>query len=80
VGKKSSKDSIPVLEPKPFISMQDASEFTGKHFSADQLRVYGADGSIPGARQVGKGKQWFFKRELFEKWWHEFNADRPGEN
>ena len=82
MGKKSLKDSVSVLElePESLISLREASDMIGKAFSPDQLRGYAADGSIPGARQVGKGKQWKFKRDLFQKWWVEFYAPKPGEN
>jgi hypothetical protein len=81
VGRKSLKDSVSVLEPEneSLISLRKASKLTGFQFSPDQLRGYATDGSIPGARQVAKGKQWKFKRDLFEKWWREFDALKPGE-
>jgi hypothetical protein len=79
MGKKSSKDAVSVLEAEALINLREASRLTGYVFFPDKLRAYAADGSIPGARQVGRGKQWLFKRELFQKWWQAFNAPKPGE-
>jgi hypothetical protein len=31
------------------------------------------DGTIPGARQFGRWKEWSFDRETLEAWWQEFN-------
>jgi hypothetical protein len=94
VSKKSSKDAVSLLqpssawrilspansEPESLISLRCASERTGNQLSPNRLRGYALDGSIPGARQVRKGKQWFFKELLFEKWWQEFNGPKPGES
>jgi hypothetical protein len=74
------KTTLASQEPESLISLQEASELTGNSLSPDRLRGYALDGSIPGARQATKGKQWFFKRALFEKWWQNFNALKPGEN
>jgi hypothetical protein len=80
MGRKFRQNELSVFEPESLISLREASELTKSQISADRLRGYAADGSIPGARQVKKGKQWFFKRTLFEKWWLNFNALKPGEN
>jgi hypothetical protein len=80
MAKKSLKSSI-VLEPDEpeLISLSKASKLIRNAFTPDQLRLYAADGSIPGARQVGKGKQWKFIKPMFEKWWIDYRTPKPGE-
>ena len=39
------------------------------------LRDYAKDGTIPGARQFGRHKEWAFERDQLETWWQKFNAN-----
>ena len=37
------------------------------------LRDYVKDGTVPGARQFGRWKEWAFDRDQLEAWWQKFN-------
>jgi hypothetical protein len=40
-----------------------------------KLRRYAKDGTIPGARQFGRRKEWAFDRYQLNDWWKKFNAE-----
>ena len=59
------------LDRRRLIPISEVALVTG--FTVYTLRSYGLDGTIPGARQAGKGKRMSFDRDLLEIWWQEFN-------
>jgi hypothetical protein len=65
------------LDRRELIPLPEVAAKTG--YTPSQLRIYAMDGTVPGARQAGKGKRWVFRREPLEKWWQQFNAPRPDE-
>jgi excisionase family DNA binding protein len=61
------------LDRRRLIPLAEVAEVTGIDYQA--LRRYAIDGTIPGARQPGRGKQWLFERKALETWWQKFNQD-----
>jgi Helix-turn-helix domain len=53
------------------IPLYEVAQLIG--LSTRKARRYAMDGTIPGARQFGRWKEWSFDRETLEAWWQEFN-------
>lgn len=58
-------------DPRKFIPLAEVARRTGINWQS--LRYCAIDGSIPGARQIAKGKQWYFERRALNAWWEKFN-------
>lgn len=70
----------PVTRVQPLFSVEDKrrripiAEVAEKlGYRIQTLRRYAIDGTIPGGRQAGPGKQYTFDRDRLEAWWQEFN-------
>jgi hypothetical protein len=59
------------LDRRRLIPLAEVAKITG----IKALRTHAINGSVPGARQIGKGKKqrWYFDRILLENWWQQFN-------
>ena len=62
-------------DKRRLIPLAEVAKRTGIHWQT--LRLAAIDGTIPGARQLAKGKRWYFERRELEKWWQDYNAPRP---
>jgi hypothetical protein len=61
------------LDHRRLIPMAEVAKVTG----IKALRSHAINGSVPGARQIGKGKKqhWYFDRVVLENWWQQFNQN-----
>jgi excisionase family DNA binding protein len=57
------------IDRRRLIPLNEVAKVTG--LNRRTLTRYAKEGSIPGARQVGPGFNWFFDRQQLEKWWQE---------
>lgn len=55
------------------IPLAEVAELTGIHWQT--LRRGAIDGTIPGGRQIAKGKRIFFERLALNAWWEKFNRE-----
>ena len=61
-------------DPRKLIPLAEVAKRTGIDWQS--LRYCAIDGSIPGARQIAKGKQIYFERRALNAWWQRFNEGR----
>ena len=62
---------ISELDRRRLIPLAEVAELTGIHWQT--LRRAAIDGTVPGGRQIAKGKRIFFERAAINAWWEKFN-------